>query len=326
MKALRMRRLSINITFLVLIVVILVLSLASVDRITMARPEGSATTTTNSKRSGFVSNSNNFVYDESKPIPNISKIILDKAWIDAEILSQKTSLEMDYGLFRGVSVLRSLSTEEKEELFNPRIYGLSQDMNDFSEEQKASFHRSVAIFFLLRGNLGAAHEILLGVTPPEIETAEYAATHPGQTPWARNHPASFTDTSDWIHSILHRMEGPNVGEGNHTGYQNAKYWSLGGPKALQAPAHHPLRDFLARQAPTVAPLCAARMAGSTTSNEKRCSLWNDLAFIELCRMRQEGKLTEEECTQVAKLQQLEICTLLHYELCLATNHTTEQTK
>ena len=153
-------------------------------------------------------------------IPIASKAILDRAFEDSMILSRKTSLQMDYGLFRGVSTLRSLSTEDKN-LLDPSHYGIESLQ---TEQQKSSFYRMVAILLLLRENLGAAHEVLLGVTVSELQVAEHAATHPGQTPWAENHPASFEDTSDWIHSVIHRYEGANIGEGNHTGYFNAMYW------------------------------------------------------------------------------------------------------
>jgi len=61
-----------------------------------------------------------------------------------------------------------------------------------------------------------------------LEEAEYAATHRGQTNWANEHP--LTDIDDLIHSIIHRLEGSNVGEGGYTGFENAKYWAMGGPK------------------------------------------------------------------------------------------------
>mmetsp|Transcript_3174 Transcript_3174/g.7522 ORF Transcript_3174/g.7522 Transcript_3174/m.7522 type:complete len:285 (+) Transcript_3174:57-911(+) len=249
-------------------------------------------------------------------LPEASTAILDKAWKDAEILSQSTSLKMNYGLYRGVSVLRSFSNGD-EKRFDPSHYGL-EDILALDDAKQASLYRAAAILFLLEGNLGASHEVLLGVTLPEIESAEYAATHPGQTSWAKDHPSSFTDTSDWIHSMLHRLEGPNLGEGNHTGYHNARYWALGGPKSLREPADHPLREVLAIRGPMLAPSCVARgLLKQNTNSDKRERIWDDLAFIDLCRLRHEGKLTEKECAEVVKLQQLEICALLHNELCLA---------
>ena len=292
-------------------------------------------------------------------LPEASTTILEKAWKDAKILSlENTSLKMDYGLYRGVSVLRSISECKCKCRFDPSHYGFDDTnihtntntnihtntntntlaLDDDEKEKQASLYRAAAILFLLEGNLGASHEVLLGVTLtlPEIEIAEHAATHPGQTPWAQNHPSSFTDISDWIHSILHRLEGTNVGEGNHTGYHNARYWALGGPKLLQEPAKHPLREVLAIRGQILAPLCVARglilkqkqQTTTTTIKSKIKSssacgkttakpIWDDLAFIDLCQLRHEGKLTEKECAEVVKLQQLEICALLHNELCLA---------
>lgn len=251
-------------------------------------------------------------------IPIASKSILEQALDDAMILSRKTSLQMDYGLFRGVSTLRSLSTEDQK-LLDPSHYGIESLQ---TVQQKASFYRMVALLLLLRENLGAAHEILLGVTVSELKVAEHAATHPGQTPWAENHPASSEDTSDWIHSVIHRYEGANTGEGNHTGYFNAMYWAKGGPKKLKEPAKLLLREILATMVSKKAPiLCKSVLRsvqtdidGDDTTNKLA---WDDLAFIQQCRLYHEGKLSKQESLEVEELQRMELCALLHHEVSIA---------
>jgi len=90
--------------------------------------------------------------------------------------------------------------------------------------------------------LDKAHEMILGVNRTNIDQAEYAATHPGKTRWSRDHP--LTAEQDMLHSILHRLEGWYVGEGGHRGYENAKYWLVGGGKMLDAVEHHPVREKL----------------------------------------------------------------------------------
>ena len=42
--------------------------------------------------------------------------------------------------------------------------------------------------------------------------------------------------------------------------------------------------------------------------------WDDLAFIDICRLREEGALTEAECEEVADLQRAELLFLLQIEL------------
>ncbi len=251
-------------------------------------------------------------------IPAASKPILELAFEDVAILSRKTSLHMDYGLFRGVSTLRSLSTADQK-LFDPSYYGIKCFQ---SAQQRASFYRVISLLLLLRENLGAAHEVLLGVTFDELELAEHAATHPGKTPWAQNHPFSFEDTSDWIHSVIHRYEGAHMGEGNHTGYHNAIYWAKGGPKKLSQPNEHVLRKILATTiSKRVHLLCKSILRpiniDSDGGSAENGLVWDDVAFIELCRLSHEGKLTEEESVEVEELQRMELFALLHHEVSIA---------
>jgi len=172
--------------------------------------------------------------------------VLDRASAEALAFGEATSFPMKYGISSGESSLRSLSDDDMD-LLRPSKYGaFGEHISD-----SASFHRAASIMLLLRGNLEASHEVVLGVTPVDIAQGEYAAMHPGQTSWADNHPLSTA--ADIIHAAIHRLEGAAYGEGNHTGYDNAKYWAMGGPKKLENPAPHPAREKLACRAMEYAP-------------------------------------------------------------------------
>mmetsp|Transcript_17474 Transcript_17474/g.48244 ORF Transcript_17474/g.48244 Transcript_17474/m.48244 type:complete len:395 (+) Transcript_17474:831-2015(+) len=180
-------------------------------------------------------------------------------------------LPMNYNIFRGKSSLRSLSRDDRELLFSLILPSSKSERvakaidenenenekNSRSQTQRnAALNRVLALLFLLKENLEVAHELVLGVTLDELETAEYAATHPGKTSWLRDHP--LDDSADWIHAIVHRLEGSALGEVDQPGYENAKYWILGGPKLLERPAaDHPVRKLMARCAPRIAPVCVS---------------------------------------------------------------------
>ena len=117
---------------------------------------------------------------------------LDRTVSDSINFGYVKTLPMKYGiLFDGTSSLRSL---------------VDNDIIDLLKQQKTYYHRIAAILLLFRGNLEAAsHEVVLGVSPAELEEAEYAASHPGETSWSEDHP--LTTASDMIHSIIHRLEG-----------------------------------------------------------------------------------------------------------------------
>ena len=259
--------------------------------------------------------------------------ILDRASVDAHRFGMAVSLPMNYSIFDGTSVLRLLADDEDElDVFRPSSFGV------YGIRHPRAFRRAAAALLLSRGKLEAAHEAVLGVTPHNLEEAEYAATHRGQTDWAEKHP--LTDTADRIHSIIHRLEGPAKGEGGHTGYDNAKYWMLGGPKELVCPASHPIRDELCRIALENAPCCCVGNrsrgivagggedgrgsihhiivggADGKTRREVRVppGEWDDVAFIDACRLRSEGLLSEEECREIAMLQEAEILLVIRHEL------------
>ena len=264
--------------------------------------------------------------------------ILDRASGDAQRFGMTDSLPMGYSIFNGSSALRSLLADDDDggdlDVFRPSSFGV------YGLRNPPAFYLVAAALLLSRGNLEASHEVILGVTPHNLDEAEYAATHRGETDWAEKHP--LTDTADRIHSIIHRLEGPALGEGNHTGYDNAKYWILGGPKELACPAHHPIRNELRRIALEHAPCCCgfgkngrgAIVAGEgddgrgsnhriivggggeETTREVGVppGEWEDVAFIDACRLRTEGVLSEEECREIAMLQEAELLLVIRHEL------------
>lgn len=130
--------------------------------------------------------------------------------------------ELKYPIFNGKSALRSLPDSCRSMI--QRELKIHQDHNNKSK---------VALLLLLAGHLDAAHDVLLGTSLQNLEQAEYAATHRGQTNWSEQHPLS--DLDDLLHSIIHRMEGSRLGEGGYAGYENALYWCTGGPKLYESP-------------------------------------------------------------------------------------------
>jgi len=196
-------------------------------------------------------------------------------------------LELNYGIFRnGRSILR-----------NPNLaWTTNRELTKTTR----------SLLCLLMGAGDAAHEILLGVTMENVDSAEYAATHPGQTSWMKDHPLS--DMDDLLHSILHRSEGDNVGEGGHTGWENAKYWAAGGPKewndfgaheneASTSP-HLVIHQALAQIALQRAPRCVAQgvvsptlvqhsiLAGGESRRRRQVRVhpgaWDPFRVIDLC--------------------------------------------
>jgi len=196
-------------------------------------------------------------------------------------LTTPPSLVLEYGIFRGRSSLRDLSPEDTR-LFDDRDY----------YPELASSKSLLAIALLLRGRGDAAHETVLGVDASNLGEAEYAATHPGKNHWSERHPLS--DVDDMVHSIVHRLEGDAWGEGNQTGWENAKYWVSGGPKrheevppasvrnrSAQQRRRHPVPVQLARYARSFAPHAVAAGVvvdggaedddgAMTSDNRRRC--------------------------------------------------------
>jgi len=143
---------------------------------------------------------------------------------------------LEYPIFHGKSALWSLP-DSCHEMIQRELSSLSSsssssdDDNDVGKKKKKE---KVALLLMLAGYGDAAHDVLLGTTLDNLQEAEYAATHRGQTNWAGEHPLS--DLDDVLHSLIHRIyEGSTHGEGGYTGYENAQYWCAGGPKKYEAP-------------------------------------------------------------------------------------------
>jgi hypothetical protein len=149
----------------------------------------------------------------------------------------------------------------------------------------------LALLLLLDGHGDAAHEILLGVTMKNLEEAEIAATHPPST-WSQRHP--LNDLDEIVHSIVHRWEGQHIGEGNHTGWENAMYWAAGEPPKLPRHQHrknnpavlvpsslgHPVRQALAafavRRAPRLVRLGVVVAPSSSSSSDSPSSCHHEI--------------------------------------------------
>ena len=187
-----------------------------------------------------------------------------------ELFSSSAACPLEYSIFSGHSSLRNLPS---------RFTG------------NKTF---IALQLLLQKQLDAAHEVLLGVDWTNLDDAEYAATHRGQTNWAEEHP--FSDEDDLVHSILHRLEGDLEGEGGHRGWENAKYWAAGGPKSFKSLGGHPVHKALCSLCRELAPtLDDLLVAKKTRQHEiiagggKTRTLWieqgcfDPISFIALCR-------------------------------------------
>jgi hypothetical protein len=238
---------------------------------------------------------------------------------------------LDYSIFRGHSALRDLP--------RPCQDLLLRDDDSLSKASKA-------LLLLCAGYGDAAHEVVLGVTfvleddtssastsstSSAMETAEYAATHPGETMWSRDHPLDGMD--DLVHSMIHRVEGHAIGEGGHAGFDNADYWAAGGPKAcdtvVSAHHHHAVYEALCDGARNTTPLCvkAGVIApqdtttthdiladGGTQRNVKvPQGCWDSIRFIDLCRSVKKRGDNDELQAELDYLHHLELHLLLQYE-------------
>lgn len=241
------------------------------------------------------------------------KLMLQRADRDLADFEHRTSLgALGYSIFHGRSALRDLPADD-EVILQPGID-----------------KTACAALLLLRGHTDAAHEVILGVSRDSIDEAEYAATHPGSG-WAKAHPLS--DSADLLHALLHRLEGQELGEGNHTGFSNAKFWLAGGDKKLEAPAPHPIRSVLAAKAQKSA--CLRRL-GLVPTAERKCAQhriiagggqrrevavpvgeWDGFAFVDVCEKWQAGALSPEEAVEVAAIQRAELELLLNEGLSLS---------
>ena len=253
------------------------------------------------------------VEDRLKNLRNVLRM----AEIDSMRLFSKTPMPsdvmdpMNYAIFQtGQSALRSLSKKDRRLVLPHKLFGIER------KHCRMAHYRVCACLLLLRGHSDAAHEVLLGVTLDNLEQGEYAASHRGQTNWAEEHPLS--DGADILHAAMHRIvEGHDLGEGDQTGYENANYWLAGGPKLLDCPTPHPVREALARIARVHAPICVAQGGVIAQDNAKytvpsgkgetrmvsiTCGQWDDYAFLELCKQWADGSLEKDLEDEVATLQ------------------------
>lgn len=224
----------------------------------------------------------------------------------------RKNLPIDYSIFEGKSCLRGLAEE------------------DLVLFQHPEFRKTaIACLLLMRGLSGAAHEVLLGVTPENLAQAEYAATHPGKTSWQQDHPLSTED--DMLHSLIHMWEGDLLGEGNQRGWENSKYWAAGGPKNLfdededdETPVH-PIHAVLLDEAKSVAPICFNQIVCQEAKSHTiiagggkfrkvivRSKRWDPFRFIDLCSRRQEFE--KDIAMELDLLQEVLLKTLIRFEL------------
>jgi hypothetical protein len=225
-------------------------------------------------------------------------------------------LALHYTLQRhGTSALRSLKTTDI------WLFGTHETPSKIAQ----------AIWLLICGYGDAAHEVLLGVNETNQDFAEYAATHPGQTSWHQDHP--LEDVNDLVHSLIHRCEGASMGEGGHSGLENAKYWAAGGPKEYTnfgntdaAPSvnliHKALLQWSSLHTPKIAASVvstnSARIHSIIASGGKRREVvvrpgcWDPFAFINLCGKAEQLSYLEQD--QLRGLQEFELRLLLRYAL------------
>lgn len=234
----------------------------------------------------------------------------------APVVTSEQHSSLQYSIFVGTSALRSLPEDDRimvhacKSLKNKNLAG--------------------AVLLLLRGYADAAHEVILGVDTESVAEAEYAATHPGQTTWTEDHP--LNDAADMLHSLLHRLEGGNIGEGGHTGFANSMYWAAGGLKKLPQPIDHPIRAALVTLALKYTPLCVEEGVVSKcgTSDEivsykiladrnrevtiHGSGQWDCFRFIELCQDFNEERIDRNNALheEVVFLQRMEILLLLQW--------------
>lgn len=248
---------------------------------------------------------------------------------NAEIpLLLSTDLPLNYTIFNGSSCLRYLPDND---LF----------LFDCTDELSKT---AIAALLLMNGLSDAAHECVLGVTPNNVREAEYAATNRGKTSWSQDHPLSYED--DIIHALIHLREGDTVGEGNYTGWENAKYWISGGPKKLYgnddeskddgvAQHIHPIESALIEMIQSMTPKCiregilAKKDCGSEheiiAGGGKHRTVtippgrWDPIVFIDLCSRRE--KLDRTTSHELNFLYENILKLVLRYELLrkIATN-------
>lgn len=232
------------------------------------------------------------------PISEIRSILKDISASSSTLSQQQRSLTtctgaLNYSIFRGQSALRELPLKQREwiDRFGKSVAAILLLVLHESLSESSASSCSVLL-------LDAAHEVVLGVRPDNINEAEYAATRPGQTTWMQDHPLS--DLDDWIHSIIHRREGHAIGEGNHAGWENAKYWAAGGPKQLYSSSTSSDDDAMNKENSAAA---AAASCGINGIMERHLLIAQELA-----------RLARQRAPLCVKAGVVTTCTTQHYIL------------
>ena len=161
-------------------------------------------------------------------IPNDMKEMIQSSQSKSHPFNHlRKNTPINYSIMQGTSCLRGLEADQRQlcDILRRRQQETTSSEAGKNDDGKKTM---LAILLFLRGNISAAHEVLLGVTLENLDEAEYAATHRGQTSWNEDHPLSIED--DILHSLIHLSEGKEVGEGGYMGLENAKYWAAGGDK------------------------------------------------------------------------------------------------
>ncbi len=182
------------------------------------------------------------IIDHNEDEAAIVSSMLQNVESSSKLLLEGAPHRMNYGIFNGESSLRTLSSRESPE---PPLPEPKPKPKLLLPEQNSKNKALNILLLLLEQRLDQAHEMVLGVTVDNLQDAEYAATHPGETSWSADHPLTTLD--DILHCIIHRFEGENKsveGGGRATGYDNAKYWLAGGDKELECMGEHDLWLFM----------------------------------------------------------------------------------
>lgn len=258
---------------------------------------------------------------------------------------EQVKLSMRYDISHGTSSLRSLNIQTTTPLLGC-LQQLAENKNNKDTYEDFLLSKGAISLLLLCRHLqsDAAHEVLLGVETTNIDDAEYAATHPGKTSWAVDHPLTAYD--DMVHSVLHRMcEGDLVGEGGYTGWENAAFWAAGGPKMNYYSSasssdenhrppnksdQHPVRSALAMAALQYAPDCVnagivslkqpgqqhviIAGGGRNRTVSVPTGWWDPFCYIDLLRAHSTTKHTSALQSELDWLQELELRLLLRFEL------------
>jgi len=114
--------------------------------------------------------------------------------------------------------LQDLNSLRKPSDLTPEAYNLANDIPSAIEALGGSDYAKVAVGLLLLGGGGTdeCHDLVTPLSWPE-------ETHFGYEPPVSNSVASWE--ASYAHSLVHRREGPNVGEFGMIGWSNANYWS-----------------------------------------------------------------------------------------------------